>query len=54
MLIKITTDHISLEYFMTTKKLTRYQVYWVKFLSKFNFIISYIAGKDNAKAYALT
>lgn len=34
---------------MTTKKLIKHQVYWAKFLSKFNFIISSIMDKDNAK-----
>ena len=38
---------------MTTKKLTRRQARQAEFLSGFHFIISYTAGKDNAKADAL-
>ena len=52
--IKVITDHKSLEYFMTTKKLTRHQTCWAKFLSRFNFIISYTVSKNNAKADILT
>ena len=38
---------------MTTKKFTRYQTCWAEFLSRFNFVIFYTTGKDNAKADAL-
>ena len=48
--VKVITDHKSLEYFMTTKKLTRRQARWAKFLSAFNFVISYTPGKENQKA----
>lgn len=48
--IKVITDHKSLEYFMTTKKLTRRQACWAEFLSGFNFVISYSPGKGNQKA----
>ena len=48
--MKVLTDHKSFEYFMTTKKLIRRQVRWAKFLSEFNFIISYQSGKKNDKA----
>lgn len=34
---------------MTTKKLIRRQACCIKFLSKFNFTISFTAGKNNAK-----
>ena len=34
---------------MTTKKITRRQAHWAEFQSRFNFVISYILGKDNAK-----
>lgn len=34
---------------MTTKKLTRRQICWSKFLSRFNFIIYYTIEKNNAK-----
>lgn len=52
--IKVIIDHKKLKYIMTKKKLNRRQAYWAEFLSKFNFIISYIAGKKNAKVDVLT
>ena len=52
--VKVLTDHKGLEYFMTTKKFTPRQVRWAKFLSEFNFVISYQSGKKNDKANALT
>ena len=52
--VKIFTDHHSLEYFMTTKKLTRRQARWAEFLSELNFVITYRPGKKNEKADALT
>ena len=52
--IKIITDHKSLEYFMTTKKLSRRQVCWAEFLSSFNFVIFYTPGRENRKADSLT
>ena len=52
--VKVIIDHKSLEYFMTIKKLTRRQACWTEFLSEFNFVISYISGKENQKADSLT
>ena len=52
--VKVLTDHKGLEYFMSTKKLTPRQVRWAKFLSEFNFVISYQSGKKNNKADTLT
>ena len=52
--IKILTDHKSLEYFITTKKLTRRQARWVEILSQFNFKIHYRPSKQNGLADALT
>ena len=52
--VKVLTDHKRLEYFIITKKLTPRQVRWTKFLSEFNFVISYQSGKKNDKANALT
>ena len=52
-LIKVITDHKSLEYFMTTKKLSRWQTRCVEFLLRFNFVISYIMSKENRKADSL-
>ena len=39
---------------MTTKKLSKRQAYWAEFLSGFNFVISYIPGRENGKADSLT
>ena len=52
--VKVIKDHKSREYFMTTKKLTRRQARQAEFLSRFNFVISYIPGKKNQKADSLT
>ena len=52
--VKVLTNHKSLEYFMTTKKLTPRQTRWVAFLSEFNFVVTYQTGKKNDKADALT
>lgn len=46
-LIKLIINYKSWEYFMTIKKLTRHQAYQAKFLSRFNFIISYTTCKYN-------
>jgi RNase H-like domain found in reverse transcriptase/Reverse transcriptase (RNA-dependent DNA polymerase) len=39
--IEVLTDHRNLEYYMTTKQLSRRQARWSKFLSRFNFVIKY-------------
>ena len=41
---QVLTDHQSLEYFMTTKKLNACQARWAKFLSYFYFLIKYQPG----------
>ena len=51
--VKVLTDHKGLKYFMTTKKLTFRQTKWVRFLSKFNFVVTYQTGKKNNKVNAL-
>jgi hypothetical protein len=51
---QIRTDHKSLEYFMTVRKLTERQMRWSLILSKYNFTISYIKGRDNPMADALS
>src|ERR1700722_20223698 len=51
--VMIVTDHKNLEYFMTTKSLTKRQNRWAIFLSEFNFKIRYRPGGLNAKAAAL-
>ena len=52
--IQVLSDHKNLEYFMTTKKLTRRQARWAEFLANYNFKIVYRPGKQNGKADALT
>lgn len=52
--VSVYLDHRSLEYFMTIKILTAKQVRWMEFLTEFNFIIMYTAGKDNQKADILS
>ena len=51
---EIRTDHKNLQYFMTAKKLTERQMRWSLILSRFNFTISYVPGKDNERADALS
>ena len=52
--IKVITDYKSLKYFVTTKKLLKRQACWAKFLSRFNFVISYTPDRENRKANSLT
>ncbi len=50
----VLTDHKSLEYFMTIKKLNRRQTRWIEFLAEFDFKIAYQSEKKNDKADSLT
>lgn len=52
--IRVLTDHKALEYFMTTKQLTRRQARWAEFLSEYQFKIAYRPGAANGKADMLT
>ena len=52
--IDVVTDHKNLEYFSTTKVLTRHQVCWSEYLSAFNLIICFCPGCLGAKPDALT
>ena len=51
---QVLTDHRSLEYFMTTKKLNARQARWAEFLSRFYFLIKYRPGRQNTLADALS
>ena len=51
---EIRSDHKNLEYFMTVRKLTERQMRWSLILSRYNFKISYVKGKDNERADALS
>jgi hypothetical protein len=52
--IRVLSDHKNLEYFMSTKLLSRRQARWSEFLSRFNFTIVYRPGKSGGKPDALT
>src|SRR5258707_9821454 len=52
--IDTVTDHKNLEYFTTTKKLTRQQARWSEFLLQFNLSIRFHPGRLGTKPDALT
>ena len=52
--IDVVTDHKNLEYFPTTKVLTRRQAHWSEYLSQFNLIICFRPGKLGTKPDSLT
>jgi hypothetical protein len=52
--IEILTDHKNLEYFMSTKNLSRRQTRWSEYLSRFDFLIKYRPGKQGQKPDSLT
>lgn len=53
-LVDVITDHKNLEYFSTTKILTRRQVRWSEFLHQFHLIIHFRLGKLGEKLDAVT
>ena len=52
--IDVVTDHKNLEYFSTTKVLTRRQARWSEYLSSFNLVIRFRPGKLGTKPDSLT
>lgn len=52
--VEVITDHKNLEYFNTTKVLTRRQARWSEFLSGFNYIVRYRPGRLGGKPDILT
>ena len=50
----VISDHKNLQYFMTTKRLSRRQARWSEFLSRFNFKLIYRPGAQGGKPDALT
>ena len=52
--IDVVTDHKNLEYFCTTKVLTRRQARWSEYLSQFNLIIRFRPGRLGTKPDSLT
>ena len=53
-LVDVVTDHKNLEYFSTTKMLTRRQAQWSEYLSQFNMVIQFRPGKLGEKLDSLT
>src|SRR5271167_276442 len=52
--IDVVTDHKNLEYFSTTKVLTRRQACWSEYLSGFNFVVRFCPGTLGTKPDSLT
>ena len=52
--IQVFTDHNNLQYFTTTKQLSRRQARWSERLANFDFIITYRPGRLGAKPDAIT
>ncbi|KAF8831748.1 hypothetical protein HHX47_DHR1001045 [Lentinula edodes] len=52
--VDVVTDHKNLEYFSTTKVLTRRQVRWSEFLHQFNMVIRFRPGKLGEKPDSIT
>src|ERR1700719_1201196 len=52
--VDVVMDHKNLEYFSTTKLLTRRQARWSEFLSQFNLVICFRPGKLGTKPDSLT
>ena len=50
----VITDHKNLEYFSTTRLLTRRQARWSEFLSQFNLVVRFRPGKLGTKPDSLT
>src|SRR6478735_4252927 len=48
--VQVLTDHCSLQYFLTTKQLSRRQARWSEYMSSFDLQIQYRKGKDNTQA----
>ncbi|GAW06702.1 retrotransposon nucleocapsid protein [Lentinula edodes] len=52
--VDVVTDHKNLEYFSTTKILTRRQVRWSEYLHQFNMVIRFRPGKLGEKPDSIT
>ena len=52
--IEVITDHKNLEYFATTKLLSRRQARWSEYLSGFSYTVRYRPGKQGLKPDSLT
>jgi transposase InsO family protein len=52
--VTVLTDHKNLQYFMTTKQLTRRQARWALFFGEFDFVLTHRPGSRNGKADILS
>ena len=52
--IQVLSDHKNLQYFMQERVLNDRQARWLEYLSRFDFKIRYIPGRENAEADALS
>jgi hypothetical protein len=52
--IRIVTDHKTLEFFSTQRKLSYQQMRWIDYLSRFTYTIQYVPGEENVVADALS
>ena len=52
--VDVITDHKNLEYFSTTKTLSRHQARWSEYLSAFNMVVRFRPGKLGEKPDSLT
>src|SRR6202453_3228918 len=51
---EILSDHKNLQYFLTSKKLNRWQACWCLFLSRFDFLMTYQKGTRSTKVNLLS
>ena len=52
--VELISDHNNLQWFMTTKELSRRQVRWAEWLSAIDFKVTYRPGRENDGADALS
>ena len=52
--IKIETDHKNLQYFLTSKVITRRQARWLEYLMEYNLVFVHVPGDRNGRADALS
>ena len=52
--INVVTDHRVLEFFKTQRRLSSRQMWWMEYLSRFDFDIQYVKGSSNKVADSLS
>ncbi|KAI0995137.1 hypothetical protein K3495_g13044 [Podosphaera aphanis] len=50
----ITSDHMNLKYFLTTRRLSERQIRWAEFMSRFRYNLIYRKGSENERRDALS